>query len=89
MLEATERTFEEASRVFTGLDQQLASALRVMIESMLTYNVQVEKNFESIMIKVNEKMPELFERLEGNLQVLSQAVEELQDTVKPGQRTVS
>ncbi len=89
MLEATERTFGEASRVFTGLDQQLASALRVMIESMLTYNVQVEKNFESIMIKVNEKMPELFERLEGNLQVLSQAVEELQDTVKPGQRIVS
>ena len=64
-----------------GLDQRLAAALTVVIQSMQGYNQQVEKNFETIMLKVNEKMPELFERLEASLKQVAETVEELNETV--------
>lgn len=81
ILSETHVTFEQARTVLDGLDQRLAASLSVVTRQMQQYNEQVERNFESIMKKVNEKMPELFERLEGSLQQVSETVDELQETV--------
>lgn len=76
------QTFEAAQEVLGSLDTQLAGALQSMVDRMQDYNRQVEKNFEIILTRVNERMPELFERLEASLQQVGETVEELNDTVK-------
>jgi ABC-type transporter Mla subunit MlaD len=81
LLGETKVTFDQARAIFDGLDQRLASALTVVIQSMQSYNEQVERNFETIMKKVNEKMPELFERLEASVQQVNESVEELTETL--------
>lgn len=81
ILGETRLTFEQARTVLDGLDERLAASLSVVTRQMQQYNEQVERNFESIMKKVNAKMPELFERLEGSLQQVAETVDELQETV--------
>lgn len=81
VLTETRQTFEAAREILDGLDVRLGTALTVIVQQMQGYNTQVEQNFEKIMLKVNEKMPELFDRLEGGLQQVAESVEELQDTV--------
>jgi ABC-type transporter Mla subunit MlaD len=81
LLGETKVTFDQARAIFDGLDQRLASALTVVIQSMQSYNEQVERNFETIMNKVNEKMPELFERLEASVQQVNESVEDLTETL--------
>lgn len=78
----SQETYGEAARVLEGIDEQLASALQTISTRMQDYNRQVEKNFETILKTVNAKMPELFERLEGLLQQVTEAVEELNDTLR-------
>jgi ABC-type transporter Mla subunit MlaD len=73
--------FEAADRIMDDLDTQLDRTLQVIVSRMQDYNAQVEKNFEKILGSVNQKMPELFTRLEGALQQLGQTVEELTDVV--------
>jgi ABC-type transporter Mla subunit MlaD len=80
--------FEAADRIMDELDTQLERTLQVIVNRMQDYNTQVERNFEKILGSVNQKMPELFTRLEGALQQLNLAVEELTDAVgkpKPAQ----
>lgn len=81
ILGETHLTFEQARTVLDGLDERLSASLSVVTRQMQQYNEQVERNFEIIMKKVNAKMPELFERLEGSLQQVAEAVEQLQQTV--------
>ena len=81
ILGETRLTFDQARSVLDGLDERLAASLSVVTRQMQQYNEQVERNFESIMKKVNGKMPELFERLEGSLQQVAETVDELQETV--------
>ncbi len=81
VLAETRQTFEAAREILDGLDVRLGSVLTVVVQQMQGYNTQVEQNFEKIMLKVNEKMPELFDRLEGGLKQVAESVEELQDTV--------
>jgi DNA anti-recombination protein RmuC len=78
----SQETYGEAARVLDGIDEQLASALQTISTRMQDYNRQVEKNFETIIKTVNARMPELFERLEGLLQQVTEAVEELNDTLR-------
>lgn len=73
--------FETADHIMNGLDEQLDRTLQVIVSRMQDYNTQVERNFEKILGAVNQRMPELFTRLEGALQQLNLAVEELTDAV--------
>ena len=81
VLTETRSTFDSARTILDDLDKRLGSVLTVVVQQMQGYNTQVEQNFEKIMLKVNERMPELFDRLEGSLQQVADSVEELQDTV--------
>ncbi|HCT55643.1 MAG TPA: hypothetical protein DGD08_00370 [Gemmatimonas aurantiaca] len=82
VVQLSQDTYSEAARVLSGLDEQLASALQTISTHMQDYNRQVEKNFQIIMNSVNSKMPELFERLGGLLQQVTDSVEELGDVLK-------
>jgi hypothetical protein len=88
-LESTQATFKNAQDVLGNLDSRLASALQVILSRMQEYNTAVEKNFNKIVASSNEKLPELFERLEANLQQVAEVVEELAETMgkpRPGGR---
>lgn len=82
LVDASGKTFTQAKEVFAELDVRLASALKVLVEQMQDYNMQVEKNFEAIISRVNQKLPELFDRLEGSLQQVAEVVEDLTETVE-------
>lgn len=69
--------FKAADTLMNELDTKLDRTLQVVVSRMQDYNTQVEKNFEKIIGSVNQKLPELFTRLEGYLQDLSEKVEEL------------
>jgi hypothetical protein len=75
----TRDSFAVAGKMLGSLDTDLARALQAVVEGMQQYNVQVERNFESIIGKVNKEMPALFERLEQSLAQVSSAVEDLND----------
>jgi hypothetical protein len=75
----TRDSFAVAGKMLGSLDTDLARALQAVVEGMQQYNVQVERNFESIIGKVNREMPALFERLEQSLAQVSSAVEDLND----------
>ena len=81
LLGETRDTFDLARTVLDGLDQRLAASFAAVTRHMQQYNEQVELNFSTIMSKVNEKMPDLFEKLERNLQQVHDAVEDLNQTV--------
>lgn len=86
-LESTQATFRNAQEVLGNLDTRLANALQVILSRMQEYNTAVEKNFNKIVASSNEKLPELFERLEANLQQVAEVVEELAETMgkpRPG-----
>lgn len=81
IVDASSKSFKLAQDVFGDLDERLATALRVLLEQMQNYNVQVEKNFEIILGRVNRKLPELFERLEASLTQVADLVGDLTDAV--------
>jgi hypothetical protein len=82
----TQETFRQAEQVLGTLDVRLASAMREIMSRMQDYNTVVEKNFANIMGSVNQRMPALFERLEGSLQQVGEVVEELAETMGNARR---
>ena len=77
----TRNSFSVAGEMLGRLDGDLARALQAVVNGMQDYNAQVERNFESIIGRVNREMPALFTRLEQALAQVASAVEELNDTL--------
>jgi hypothetical protein len=89
LFDSSAKSLQLAKSVFGDLDERLARALGVLLEQMQNYNFQVEKNFEVILHRVNERMPELFERLEGSLQQVAELVEDLNEAVAKSREGVA
>lgn len=79
--ERARESFSIAGEMLARLDGDLARALQAVVNGMQDYNTQVERNFETILGKVNKEMPALFDRLEQSLQQVASAVEELTETL--------
>lgn len=77
----TRDSFAVAGEMLGRLDGDLARALQSLVNGMQDYNAQVERNFETIIGKVNKEMLELFHRLEQSLGQVASSVEELNDAL--------